>query len=116
MKTLPFIGALCMASALIATPAHAENWVMAVDDVDFAIEVDVDTIVARQDGLVAVRTREGGEVIHQLYDCKARLSFTTRTEAMGGIDYPDWRKSAKPVVPGSIGETALEFICARARR
>ncbi len=32
MKTWPFIAALCMASALTATPARAENWVMAVDD------------------------------------------------------------------------------------
>jgi hypothetical protein len=115
MKTWPFIAALCMASALVATPAHAENWVMAVDDGPYWMEVDVDSISARQDGLVAARVR-GGELADTVYDCKAKIRYVTRLEVMGGIDYPNWRENGSSIVPGSIGEKAMEFVCARARR
>ncbi len=79
------------------------------------MEVDVDSIVARQDGLVAARVR-GGELADNLYDCKTRIRYVTRLEVMGGIDYPNWRQNGIAVVPGSIGEKAMEFVCARARR
>jgi hypothetical protein len=95
--------------------AGAENWVTVFDDEQAEISgsVDKDSIRRGADNLVYY-TSNGADKADKAADCKNRIAFTLKLYVMNGIDYPDWRKDGRPVVPGSVGDAMLQFACANA--
>ena len=96
--------------ALTATVAHAENWVVVVDD-EIGASVDKDSIRRGSDGLVYY-TYEGGEKADAAANCDTRTTYTIKLYAMGGMDQTNWRNEGRQVVPGSVGEAVLQYVCA----
>ncbi|MFA6113094.1 MAG: hypothetical protein WC729_03860 [Sphingomonas sp.] len=106
---------VAFAGMLTASPALAEKWVTVFDDEDAEImaQVDKDSIRRGADGLVYF-TAEGAGKSDKAADCRSRTLYTLKLYVMNGIDYPDWRKDGREVVPQSVGEAMLLYACANA--
>jgi hypothetical protein len=96
--------------ALTATVARAEDWVVVVDE-EIGASVDKDSIRRGSDGLVYF-TYEGGEKSDSAVNCDTGTLYTIKLYAMGGMDQPNWRDEGRQVVPESIGEAVLKYVCA----
>lgn len=103
----------CLTLLLSAQPAQAENWVTVADDEDFWIDVDADSIHRGSDGLVYYRERTL-DTADMAVDCARRITYTIKIYVHGGLEYPNWREQGSEVVSGSIGEMAVNYVCARA--
>jgi len=93
-----------------ATVARAENWVVVVDE-EIGASVDKDSIRRGSDGLVYY-TYEGGGKADAAANCDTHTSYTIKLYVMGGIDKPNWRNEGEQVVPDSVGEAVLLYVCA----
>jgi hypothetical protein len=98
--------------ALTATVAHAENWVVVVDE-EIGASVDKDSIRRGSDGLVYF-TVEYSEKSDAAVNCDTATAYTLKLYAMSGYDYPNWRNEGRAVVPGSVGDAVYHYVCANA--
>ncbi len=91
--------------------AHAENWVRIVsnpdDDPSFA-DVDVDSILKGDDGLVYYRGREDMGVSPSAVDCQKQIFYVI------GDGSGDWKSSPYPIKPGTDTAKEADFVCSRA--
>ena len=104
------LASIVAALALTASVARAENWVIVVDD-EIGASVDKDSIRRGSDGLVYF-TYEGGEKSDSAVNCDTGTLYTIKLYAMGGMDQSNWRNEGRQVVPESIGEAVLQYVCA----
>jgi hypothetical protein len=95
---------------LTATVAHAENWVVVVDD-EIGASVDKDSIRRGSDGLVYY-TYEGADKADGAANCDTGTMYTIKIYTMGGLDQPNWRNEGRQVVPDSVGEAVFQYVCA----
>ena len=98
--------------ALTATAAHAENWVVVVDE-EIGASVDVDSIRRGSDGLVYF-TVEYSEKSDAAVNCETATAYTLKLYVMDGYDYPNWRNEGRAIVPDSVGRAVYEYVCANA--
>lgn len=98
--------------ALTATAAHAENWVVVVDE-EIGASVDVDSIRRGSDGLVYF-TVEYSEKSDAAVNCETATAYTLKLYVMDGYDYPNWRNEGRAIVPDSVGGAVYEYVCANA--
>jgi len=99
--------------ALTATVAHAENWVVVVDE-EIGASVDTDSIRRGSDGLVYF-TVEYSDKSDEAVNCETAMSYTIKLYVMGGYDHPNWRNEGRAIVPGSVGDAVYQYVCANAR-
>jgi hypothetical protein len=103
MRAAP--AALAAAALLLAaTPAVSERWV----ETPFHLTIDVDGIRKGPDGLAHYRERHINLFYNKAFDCAKRLSYFVE-------EGKPWRSQGRPVVAGSIGAEALNYVCSRAR-
>jgi hypothetical protein len=108
------ISACAGAAMLMSGAAQAENWL----DTRHTTLIDGDSIRKESDGLVhfmekdkypdaeSPNTPREGAV-----DCAKRIWYSSYD-----IKYtPDWRSKGEKVIPGTMGEQLLEFVCSRVR-
>ena len=98
--------------ALTATAAHAENWVVVVDE-EIGASVDEDSIRRGSDGLVYF-TVEYSEKSDAAVNCGTATAYTLKLYVMDGYDYPNWRNEGRAIVPDSVGRAVYEYVCANA--
>ena len=98
--------------ALTATAAHAENWVVVVDE-EIGASVDVDSIRRGSDGLVYF-TVEYSEKSDAAVNCETATAYTLKLYVMDGYDYPNWRNEGRAIVPDSVGGAVYKYVCANA--
>ncbi len=98
-----------------ATSAWAEDW----QDTHHTTLIDVDSIHKGSDGLVTYLEKEkyhhdedGPNTPRKAaVDCEKRLSYSSYS-----IEYEsDWRSKGEKVIPGTMGEQLLDFVCSRVR-
>lgn len=106
MRSLVFSrGALVAIGLLFAAgAAPAEQWVAT----PFHLTIDVDSIRKDADGLVHYRERHINLVYNKAYNCARRTHYFVE-------EGRPWRTQGRPVVAGSIGAEAMNFVCSRAR-
>jgi hypothetical protein len=97
----------------LGAPAFAENWVTVFDDEDFGAEVDADSLVRKDDGLVYF-TKRTIDRSDGAADCDNRIVYTLKIYAHGGFDYPNWRNEGRSVTPGTLGDDIFRYVCANA--
>ena len=98
--------------ALTASTAHAENWVVVVDE-EIGASVDKDSIKRGSDGLVYF-TVEYADKSDAAVNCDTATAYTIKLYVMDGYNYPNWRKEGRAVVPGSVGDAVYKYVCANA--
>ena len=90
--------------------AQAETWA----DTRHVTLVDVDSIHRGPDGLVYYRERDkyGDDRTPRTgaYDCVKRLGYSSYR-----MDLPDWRTKGDAVLPGTMGQALLDFVCSRVK-
>ncbi len=98
-----------------ANGARAEDW----QDTHHTTLIDVDSITKESDGLVTFLEKEkyhhdeDGPNTPQkaAVDCAKRLSYSSYS-----MQYEsDWRAKGVKVIPGTMGEELLDFVCSRVR-
>lgn len=98
-----------------ASGARAEDW----QDTHHTTLIDVDSIHKGSDGLVTFLEKEkyhhdedGPNTPRKAaVDCAKRLSYSSYS-----IEYEsDWRTKGVKVIPGTMGEELLDFVCSRVR-
>jgi hypothetical protein len=105
------IGSIALAIVLGSGPALAENWVKVIDDDDYWLNIDKDSIRRGGDNLVYFQSDEIDKSDNAA-DCQNRLLYTLKIYVHGGLDYPNWRNDGRAVVAGSAGEAELQYVCA----
>jgi len=94
----------------IIPSAHAENWVRVVsspgEERSF-LDVDVDSILKGDDGLVYYRTQEDMGISPTAVDCQQRVYYVI------GDGSRDWRSNGYPIEPGSETAQEADFVCSR---
>jgi len=98
--------------AVTATVAHAENWVVVVDE-EIGASVDKDSIRRGSDGLVYF-TVEYADKSDEAVNCATRTAYTIKLYAMDGYNYPNWRNEGRPIIPGSVADAVFQYVCANA--
>ena len=108
--------ALAFLFAAFATGvARAEDW----QDTRHTTLIDVDSITKESDGLVTFLEKE--KYHHEedgpntprkaAVDCEKRISYSSYS-----MQYEsDWRSKGEKVIPGTMGEQLLDFVCSRVR-
>ena len=102
---------IAVAATALAGAARAETWV----DTRHATEVDVDSIHTEGDGLTYYmeRRKYDDEPVpaRAAVDCKKRVSYSSYS-----IQYEaEWRAKGEKVIPGTMGEVLLDFVCTRVK-
>jgi hypothetical protein len=95
---------------LYGAPALAENWVTVYEDEDFWADVDADSIVLKDDGLVYFRSRTI-DTSDSAANCDTGVMYTIKIHAHGGLDYPNWRNDGRAAIPGTIGGDIFTYVC-----
>lgn len=102
----------CTAVAMtLSVASKAETWV----DTRHAIEIDVDSIRTEADGLTYSMERrkydDKPSPARAAVDCVKRVRYSSYS-----IEYEaDWRSKGRKVIPGTMGEQLLEFVCSRVK-
>jgi hypothetical protein len=115
MKRSNWAKAACAAAAMLilGAPALAENWL----DTRHTTLIDADSIRKESDGLVYFMEKrkyhdedEGENTpLQGAVDCVNRVSYSSYS-----IKYEaDWRTKGVKVIPGTMGEDLLNFVCSR---
>lgn len=95
----------------MASPAQAENWVRVVDnpggDPSF-VEIDVDTILRGEDGLVYFDAQDDMGISASAVDCQERIYYVV------GNNIPDWKSHPYSIKAGSNTAKEADFVCSRA--
>ena len=104
-------GGLLVVLMAVAGGARAETWV----DTRHVTYVDVDSFQRGADGLIYYLEKDkyGDDPTPRqaAVDCVRRLAYSSYD-----LKYtPDWRSRGKGVVPGTMGEELLDFVCSRVR-
>jgi hypothetical protein len=95
--------------------ARAEDW----QDTRHTTLIDVDSITKESDGLVTFLEKEkyhdeedGPNTPRKAaVDCSKRISYSSYS-----MQYEsDWRSKGVKVIPGTMGEQLLDFVCSRVR-
>ena len=97
-------------ATLATTAAHAENWVVVVDDV-IGASVDKDSIRRGDDGLVYF-TAEFADKSDEAVNCETATTYMIKLYAMDGYEYPNWRNEGRAIVPDSVGDPVFKYVCA----
>jgi hypothetical protein len=109
---------LCGCLLGIIPAVRAENWV----DTKHEILIDVDSIHQKPDGLVYYRlkyrtydendNRVWSSAKTAAYDCEKRLGYSSYLMS----EDPKWKSKGEKVIPGTMGEVLLDFVCSRVKR
>ena len=102
---------IALAAVLCSSQSLAETWVTLIDDEEFSLEVDRDSIRRGSDNLVYFQSMSFDKSDNAA-DCQSRQLYTIKIYAHGGLDYPNWRKEGRAVQSGTAGETELQYVCA----
>lgn len=98
-----------------ARGASAEDW----QDTHHTTLIDVDSITKQSDGLVTFLEKDkyhhdedGPNTPRKAaVDCAKRISYSSYS-----LEYEsDWRSKGEKVIPGTMGEQLLDFVCSRVR-
>ncbi|HXV18755.1 MAG TPA: hypothetical protein VD883_01620 [Candidatus Omnitrophota bacterium] len=95
----------------IASSAQAENWVGVVNNPggDPAyINVDVDSILRRDDGLVYFDVEDDMGISASAVDCQEQIYYVI------GNNMPDWKSHPYQIKPGTNTAKEADFVCSRA--
>ncbi len=103
-------GTLTVAACLFLniSAAHAAKWV----NTGHNILIDVDSIRKAADGLVYYN--DLSELYPELgpstraYDCQKGISYYSLTD-------PNWKSKGNKIMPGTMGNELLKFVCSRVR-
>lgn len=98
-------------SVLTISSAYAENWVKVVDNPggDPAyINIDVDTVLKKSDGLVYFDVEDDMGVSASAVNCQERIYYVI------GNNIPDWKSDPYSIKPGSNTAKEADFVCSRA--
>lgn len=106
-----FGGGLLVVLMALAGGARAETWV----DTRHVTYVDVDSFKRGADGLIYYLEKDkyGDDPSPRqaAVDCVQRLDYSSYD-----LKYsPDWRSRGKAVMPGTMGQVLLDFVCSRVR-
>ena len=105
------VGGLLVVVMARAGGARAETWV----DTRHVTYVDVDSFQRGADGLIYYLEKDKYGDDHTprqaAVDCVRRLAYSSYD-----LKYtPDWRSKGEGVIPGTMGEELLDFVCSRVR-
>lgn len=111
---------IVLAAVFGSSQALAGNWVTHEGPLWFRI--DKDTIRRGNDNLVYYRSQSSMFELDNAVDCKKRVYFTLKRLVPENLKqympedtvYPNWRNDGRAVVPGSVGEAELQYVCANA--
>ena len=97
-----------------ASAATAENWDTVYDEGSVFMRVQRESVHTGDAGLVYFYLSGPGYFADKAADCRTPTLYTLKFYRMNEeTDHPKWREEGQPIVSGSVGETVLNYACAK---
>lgn len=93
-----------------ALPAHAENWVRVISNPGgdpSHIDIDVDSILKGNDGLVYFDAQDDMGISPSAVDCQQGIYYVV------GNNRPNWKSQPYAIQPGTGPAQEADFVCSR---